>query len=142
NAPETPRWENLAANIGNQYFREGEILLGKGRVFFGDKHPTLRSRGDPYQTAGLTDVDFIYHYAATQQPGTSETSRISYDFINNPNTINPIYGISLRPSFRETTTWGKVRTDVKHVLKDGADSLGLEWALMRVPVNIGCEGFY
>jgi hypothetical protein len=140
--PENPRWQNLAANIGNQYMREGELMLGKGRVVFGDKHPGPRAPDDPYQTAGLTDEDFLYHYAATQQPGTTETSRISYDFINNPNTINPIFGFRYRPTFTETTPWGQVRKDVLHILKDGADSLGLEWALMRVPINIGCEGDY
>lgn len=144
--PENPRWENLAANIGNQYFREGELMLGKGRVLFGDKNPGPGYADDPYQTQGLTDKDFLYHYAATQQPGTSETSRISYDFINNPNTINPIFGLKYRPTFVETTPWGKRREkegeQVMHILKDGADSLGIEWALMRVPINIGCEGNY
>jgi mono/diheme cytochrome c family protein len=139
--PEEPRWENLAANIGNQYFREGELMLGKGRAAFGDKHPDPAAPGDPYRTRGLNDGDFIYHYAATQQPGTSETSRISYDFINNPNTINPIYGFKYRPTHPETTPWGKCK-DVYRILKDGSDSTGIEWALMRVPINIGCEGNY
>jgi mono/diheme cytochrome c family protein len=149
--PENPRWDNLAANIGNQYFREGELMFGKGRVVFGDKNPDRAVPGDPYLTRGLTEKDFLYHYAVTQQPGTSETSRISYDFINNPNTINPIFGLKYRPKFSETTPWGRLRrTDkdpkkddgVMHILKDGADALGIEWALMRVPINIGCEGDY
>jgi hypothetical protein len=144
--PEHPRWENLAANIGNQYLREGELMFGKGRVVFGDKHPDPAFPGDPYRTRGLTEDDFLYHYAATQQPGTSETSRISYDFINNPNTMNPIFGLKYRPRFAETTAWGKTRDkkdeQVMHILKDGADSVGIEWALMRVPINIGCEGDY
>ncbi|HZY90884.1 MAG TPA: hypothetical protein VFE78_39030, partial [Gemmataceae bacterium] len=141
--PENPRWENLAANLGNQYFREGELMFGKGRLLFGDKHPDPAAPGDPYATRGLTEDDFLYHYAATQQPGTSETSRISYDFINNPNTINPIFGLAYRPTFTETTPWGTRRVKkVMRVLKDGSDSVGLEWALMRVPINIGCEGDY
>jgi hypothetical protein len=141
--PENPRWENLAANIGNQYLREGELMLGKGRVLFGDKHPDPAAPGDPYRTRGLADEDFLYHYAATQQPGTSETSRVSYDFINNPNTINPIFGLKYRPKFTETTPWGNRRVNqVMRILKDGADGLGIEWSLMRVPINIGCEGDY
>jgi hypothetical protein len=140
--PERPEWENLAANIGNQYFREGELMLGKGRVVFGDKNADKDAPNDPYKNRGLMDSDFLYHYAATQQPGTSETSRITYDFINNPNTINPIFGLKSRPTYTEITPWGKERSGVFHVLKDGADSLGLEWALMRVPINIGCEGSY
>ncbi len=139
--PENPRWENLAANLGNQYFREGELMLGKGRIVFGDKHPNAADPLDPYKTSGLTEADFLYHYAVTQQPGTSETSRITYDFINNPNTINPIYNLRHRPTFGEAAPNGQKRT-VMHILKDGADSVGIEWALMRVPINIGCEGEY
>ncbi len=91
--PERPRWEHLAANIGNQYLREGELFLAKGRIAFGDKNPDPAAPRDPYRTRGLTDGDFLYHYAATQQPGTSETSRFSYDFINNPNTMNPLMSL-------------------------------------------------
>src|SRR5205807_2034106 len=135
--PEEPRWENLAANIGNQYFREGEILLGKGRVLFGDKYPAAAAPDDPYRTSGLVEKDFIYHYAVTQQPGTSETSRISYDFINNPNTINPLFNLKFRPVARdgpagmngETNPNGK-RKQIWRILKDGADSVGIKWALM------------
>jgi hypothetical protein len=140
--PENPRWENLAANIGNQYLREGEIFFGKGRVVFGDKHPDPAAPGDPYKTSGLSEQDFLYHYAVTQQPGTSETSRFSYDFINNPNTMNPLFGLRYRPTFKETTPWGTKPKDVMHILKDGADSIGIEGALLRVPINIGCEGNY
>jgi hypothetical protein len=139
--PRAPRWENLAANIGNQYFREGELFLGKGRIIFGDKHPDPLAPQDPYKSRGLIDEDFLYQYAATQQPGTSETSRISYDFINNPNTINPIYNLGHRALFKEHAPNGQER-EVMHILKDGADSIGVHWALMRVPINIGCEGEY
>jgi hypothetical protein len=139
--PEHPRWENLAANIGNQYLREGELFLGRGRLLFGDKHPLPAAAGDPYQTMGLTEEDFLYQYAATQQPGTSETSRISYDFINNPNTINPLFNLAHRPYDTEQNPAGKPQR-TWHILKDGADSIGIKWALMRVPINIGCEGEY
>jgi hypothetical protein len=139
--PAAPNWRNLAANIGNQYFREGALMFGKGRILFGDQNPDPKAAGDPYQTKGLDDHDFLYHYAVTQQPGTSETSRISYDFINNPNTINPIYGLSYRPTFDEETPWGG-SAKAWHALKDGADAVGPVWALMRVPINIGCEGDY
>lgn len=143
--PENPRWENLAANIGNQYLREGDLFFGRGRILFGNKHSEAKRLDDPYQTSGLTEKNFLYHYGATQQPGTSETSRISYDFINNPNTINPIYGLKYRPMFEESTVWGRKRTGqeaVWHALKDGADAVGIDWAIMRVPLNVGCEGDY
>lgn len=136
-----PRWENLAANIGNQYFREGEQFFANGRIIFGDRNPGPGYEQDPYDTQGLGPTDFLYHYASTQQPGTSETSRISYDFINNPNTINSVWRLAHRPTFKETAPNGTERTTM-HILKDGADSIGIEWALMRVPINIGCEGSY
>lgn len=139
--PENPRWENLAANIGNQYFREGELFLGRGRILFGDKNPLPDAGGDPYRTRGLTSADFLFHYAATQQPGTSETSRISYDFINNPNTINPMFNLAGRRIVKESNPHGKER-EIWRILKDGSDSVGIKWALMRVPINIGCEGEY
>jgi mono/diheme cytochrome c family protein len=139
--PENPRWENLAANIGNQYFREGELFLGRGRILFGDKNPLPDAAGDPYRTHGLTSADFLFQYAATQQPGTSETSRISYDFINNPNTINPMFNLAYRRVVEETNPHGKKR-EIWRILKDGSDSVGIKWALMRVPINIGCEGEY
>src|SRR5207245_844217 len=121
--PEQPRWENLAANLGNQHFREGELMVGKGRIVFGDKHPNPSSPRDPYQTQGLTEQDFLYHYAVTQQPGTSETSRISYDFINNPNTISQIYNLRYRPTKDETAAGGQPRKAMR-ILKDGSDSVG------------------
>src|SRR5262249_29614718 len=137
-------WENLAANLGNQYLREGEIFLAKGRLIFGNLHPDPDAPDDPYKTRGLTEGDFLHHYAVTQQPGTSETSRISYDFINNPNTMNPLMSLGLRLPLagNETTPAGKKATLGLNILKDGADSVGLRWALMRVPINIGCEGDY
>jgi hypothetical protein len=138
--PENPRWENLAANIGNQYFREGDIFFGRGRIIFGDRKPLPDAKG-PYDTEGLNAKSLLFHYAVTQQPGTSETSRISYDFINNPNTINSIFYLGNRPLFAERSPDGKVRV-VNHVLKDGADSVGIDMALLRVWINIGCEGRY
>src|SRR5262249_30769207 len=139
--PERPRWDNLAANLGNQYLREGELFLGNGRAIFGDKHPHPASPDDPYQTRGLQEGDFLYHYAVTQQRGTSETSRISYDFINNPNTIHSLMSLRLRPYSEQTTPWGK-KVKTWNILKDGGDSNGVRWALMRVPINIFCEGDY
>jgi hypothetical protein len=139
--PENPRWENLAANMGNQYFREGDIFLGRGRAIFGDRNPGPNRSRDPYDTAGLNTGSLLFHYAVTQQPGTSETSRISYDFINNPNTINSIFNLGHRPLFPERSPDGRVRP-VNHVLKDGADSVGIDVALLRVWINIFCEGRY
>lgn len=136
--PESPRWEHLAANIGNQYFDEGGLFVGRGRVVGGDQHP---SGDDPYKSRGLGPDEFLWHYGATQQRGTSETSRFTYDFINNPNTINQIFNLGSRPRFWEQAPNG-VHGPVFHILKDGADSVPLPGALVRVPLNIGSEGEY
>lgn len=112
--PEAPRWENLAPALGNQYLREGRMF-----------------------SAGLGSDDFLYWIYATQQPGTSDTSRISNDWINNPNAINPIFSLlSDRPRSEETMNDGSTRR-VPHILKDGADSIGPAGAALRVYVNIG-----
>jgi hypothetical protein len=139
--PASPRWENLAANIGNQYFREGDLFFGAGRVGGGDANPDPSHPDDPYATKGLDESNFLYQYGHTQQPGTSETSRFSYDFINNPNTINQIAFIGDRAKFAETTSTG-VKVITNHILKDGADSVGIHGALLRVFINIGSEGDY
>ena len=205
--PAKPRWENLSANIGNQYFREGDLFFGWGRITGGDANRT--SETDPYQTLGLGGcgtgqvikafpnseirimqdrtgttyatngnasanisadkigsidsmtlkeavgilqdapagrgkqhlTNLLFHYAQSQQSGTSETSRFSYDFINNPNTINKIFFVAGRPRFVETSPTGE-RIETLHVLKDGADSVGIPAALARVFVNIGAESEY
>lgn len=139
--PVKPRWENLAANMGNQYLREGDLFFGPGRVVGGDANPGANYPNDPYDTRGLSDSSFLYQYGHTQQPGTSETSRFSYDFINNPNTINQIFNLGGRPLFFETAPSGKAQL-TNHVLKDGSDSIGILAALMRVYINIGSEGDY
>ena len=142
--PANPRWENLAANIGNQYFREGDLFFGAGRIVGGNANPGPKYQngdGDPYDTKGLDASDFLYQYGHTQQPGTSETSRFSYDFINNPNTINQIINLGHRRDFFETTPDGHLLA-TKHILKDGSDSVSIRTALLRVYVNIGSEGDY
>jgi hypothetical protein len=142
--PANPRWENLAANIGNQYFREGDLFFGAGRVVGGNANPGPNYQngdGDPYDTQGLDKKSFFYQYAHTQQPGTSETSRFTYDFINNPNTINQIINLGHRRNFVETTPDGHLLSTF-HILKDGADSVSVRTALLRVYINIGSEGDY
>ena len=112
--PENPQWENLAPAIGNQYLHEGEMFKGR-----------------------LTQGNFVYWVFDTQQPGTSDTSRISTDFINNPNAINSIwYILSARPKHAETMNDGTTQ-EVPHILKDGSDSIGPAGAALRVYVNIG-----
>jgi len=140
--PENPRWENLAANIGNQYFDEGGLFFGRGRLAGGDRNLRKTSAdADPYDTQGFGPESLLWHYGATQHRGTSETSRFSYDFINNPNTINSVFNLGHRVQFWEESSGG-VKQPVFHILKDGADSTGAMTALQRVYVNIGAESEY
>lgn len=141
--PVNPRWENLSANIGNQYFREGDLFFGWGRLTGGDANPDQDADLllDPYRTKGLDRNNILYQYGHLQESGTSETSRFSYDFINNPNTINKLFFVYQRPRFHEKTPQGKT-VETLHVLKDGADSVGIPAALARVYINIGGESEY
>jgi hypothetical protein len=117
--PAKPMWENLVSTLGNQYIREG--------VIFG---------------SSLKPNNFIWHALNTQEPGTSDTSRIATDHINNPNAINSIFNLSDRPAYEEVMPDG-TKQAVHHILKDGADSIGIAGASLRVYVNIGmCSDYW
>jgi len=130
--PENPKWPNLASAIGNQYIREGIVFAHNAK-----------------------EGGFFWEMLKAQPPGTSDTSRIATDNINNPNAINPIFLLGARlaeaeeetlsgqtlllPVIRDAVKRGadSVTMPVPHVLKDGADSVGVVGATMRVYVNIG-----
>jgi hypothetical protein len=127
--PENPQWENLASAIGNQYINEGKVFacnVEKGGLF--------------------------YEMLAAQPRGTSDTSRIATDHINNPNAINAIFllGERERIAATEKVAGGTLAlpnekenmSPVPHVLKDGADSVGVAGATIRVYVNIGMFSEY
>lgn len=116
--PEMPRWSNLAGTIGNQYWEEGKLF-------------SLNMQPD----------DFRWHVASRQAPGTSDTSRFATDHNNNPNAINTIFNLTARPTHTERMRDGSMR-EVYHILKDGADSVGVAGASLRVYVNIGMCGDY
>jgi hypothetical protein len=135
--PAHPHWSELHPGIGNQYFREG--------LFF---TYTLKSRPQA--------ADFRWQVAFHQPPGTSDTSRVATDHINNPNAINVIVNLNQRPKHAEQMADGSTR-DVYHILKDGADSVGslclaqpeqpnvndTACAGLRVYVNIGiCSDYW
>ena len=124
--PANPKWENLASAIGNQYIREG------------------RTFANNVKEGGL-----FWEMLKVQPPGTSDTSRIATDHINNPNTINPIFLLGERLALAERNEKEKLVGEalllpgnketmaVPHVLKDGADSVGVPGATLRVYINIG-----
>jgi hypothetical protein len=121
--PINPHWDNLASAIGNQYIREGKVFAHN-----------------------VKEGGFFWEMLKTQPPGTSDTSRIATDHINNPNAINPIFELGTRLSVaHEEDISGeslliptaKAHAAVPHVLKDGADSIGVAGATLRVYINIG-----
>jgi hypothetical protein len=121
--PENPKWENLASAIGNQYIREGAVFANN------------------VKPGGL-----FWEMLKLQPPGTSDTSRIATDNLNNPNSINPIFELGARKTVAaeevlagDTLNLPTVtaRMMVPHVLKDGADSVGVPGATLRVYINIG-----
>jgi hypothetical protein len=132
--PAEPSWANLAPAIGNSYLQEG-------RVF----------------TLGISDHrQFRWQAGQFQPPGTSDTSRIPDDFLNNPTAINPVFNLKARLDIR---TYEKIShtqaafirgmvppipADLRgnhmltaHGLMDGADSVGLALGSLRVYCNIG-----
>jgi hypothetical protein len=71
--PENPKWPNLASAIGNQYIREGIVFAHN-----------------------VKEGGLFWEMLKAQPPGTSDTSRIATDNINNPNAINPIFLLGAR----------------------------------------------
>ncbi len=126
--PENPCWENLASAIGNQYINEGKVFA-----------------------CNVEKGGFFYEMLAAQPRGTSDTSRIATDHINNPNAINAIFLLGERERIAvpekmagDTLAFPgeKEEMPVAHILKDGADSIGVPGATIRVYVNIGMFSEY
>jgi hypothetical protein len=140
--PNNPKWENLSSMVGAQYF-------WIDRIFSWD--------GD--------QSSFVFQLFHTSRPGSLDTSLVSTDNINNPRTMNAIYGLQARLSM--ASKWGQEKlvggnlnnkqfndyvppdnplaayfhapdmVNTPHVLKDGSDSVGALGALNRVYLNIG-----
>lgn len=104
--PEHPGWKNLSPGIGNQYLRE--------QAFNTAKYPPARE---------VPPHDFRWQVVHAEPPGTSDTSQVATDHIENPSAINTIAGLNYRPMHTETMPDGSLRR-VFNVLKDGADSVG------------------
>lgn len=130
--PEHPKWENLSAVAGNQYWEPKECVANL-----------------------LQPSNFLYHFLISQQPGTVDTAMVPSDHINNPNNINTIVKVperiklalknppesqsdanELLPGIEEGVGHANPR-HVPRVLKDGADSIGILGATSRVYLNIG-----
>ena len=123
--PEHPAWRNLSSNIGAQY-------LKPARVFVLPKQ----------------EGNFLFQVVNSMPPGTIDTSALATDNINNPRNMNAIYNVGTRIAIgaHETLSGGNLdlpgtqkEMPVPHVLKDGADSVGILGALTRVYVSIGSD---
>jgi mono/diheme cytochrome c family protein len=117
--PANPRSENIVGTLGNIFLREGRLF-----------------------TSQFKPDNFLWHYGSQQPPGTSDTSRIGSDGIFNPNAINAIHMLAHRPTHAERQRDGTDK-DVFMILKDGADSIGIDKAAIRVFVNTGmCHEYW
>ncbi len=137
-----PGWRNIKGETGNQYLNVSAILGS------GTKKHDIESQMFLHARAGSTD-----------------TSAVPNDGVNNPGTINALINIPMRPhGFKDIVTrWNNVdscsgsncqsipyadgRTKywekstkempVFHILKGGEDSVGADLAVQRVYLNIG-----
>jgi len=142
--PNSPKWENLASNVGAQYFWWDRVFDWKGRT---------------------NGASFLNQSLRTSLPGTLDTSLVSSDNINNPRTMNAVYYLGPRMGLAkrfglEQLAGGELnnrqfndffpathplsqffekpdKTWTPRVLKDGSDSVGALGALNRVYINIG-----
>ena len=141
--PANPKWENIKGLLGNQYSRISEIMV-----------------------SGMASNTLEWQMFAHARPGTSDTSAIPNDQVNNPGTMNALINIPQRPVFmgekvlkwrktnscegktgatcwcepgREGKCWEKSLKEetVHHILKGGEDSIGALEAIQRVYFNIG-----
>jgi hypothetical protein len=142
--PANPKWENIKGLVGNQYSRISEIMV-----------------------SGMPTNSLEWQVFAHARPGTSDTSAIPTDQVNNPGTINALINIAQRPTFpdevvikwrkgdscagesdegkcwcepgRNNKCWrrSEAKETVHHILKGGEDSIGALEAIQRVYFNIG-----
>jgi hypothetical protein len=121
--PENPKWENLSSTIGNQYINASAVFA-----------------------PAASDDSYVYQLFLSWAAGTIDTSFIATDNLNNPSNINAIFALPTRmtEAQQEKISGGAMRLPseqatmpVPHVLKDGADSVGIAGALSRVYVSIG-----
>ena len=144
--PARPKFANLSSSVGAQYMWVDRLFIHNANKPEGQKN-------------------YMYQLAHSFRPGAMDTSLISTDNINNPRTMNAVYDFNARmglanklwhekleggeadnKQFNDFITSGpltgfydKAASTVRtpHVLKDGADSVGLLGALNRVHLNIG-----
>ncbi len=85
--PARPEWHNIKGAIGNQYSRIAEVL-----------------------GSGMPHESLEYQVFAHSRPGSSDTSAVPTDQVNNPGTMNAITNLAKRPVFEGEliNKWRKV----------------------------------
>ncbi len=142
--PEHPRWKNIRGTVGNQYIRVSQIMI-----------------------SGMPTDSLEWQVFSHSRPGTTDTSAVPTDQVNNAGTINAIINSKQRPTFpgEKVVKWRRVNAcpagaeeracwcdpgkegkcwerslkeeTVHHILKGGEDSIGIHEAVQRVYFNIG-----
>lgn len=121
--PNEPEYANLNDYVGQHYMKVWE-------VFGNDMKPD----------------SFVWQLLHSNPPGTLDTAFIATDYLNNPGTMNGVFNLAARAKIAvpEHITGGALDLKNVHdpmptprVLKEGADSVGVEAALSRVYLNIG-----
>jgi hypothetical protein len=139
--PEHPTFANLSSTTGAQYFWVDRIFAWNA-----------------------DSSNLLFQILHSARPGSLDTSLVSTDNINNPRTMNAVYGLperlaaakrwgreTLAPDnypnkqFNDFVSSGPLTEFYQkpdtvwtpHILKDGADSVGVLGALNRVYINIG-----
>jgi len=144
--PAHPAYANLSSSVGAQYMWVDRLFI------YNSNKPEGRK-------------NYMFQLAHTYRPGSMDTSLVSTDGINNPRTMNAVYSFMARlgmakrigseklaggeldnKQFNDFVSSGplldyfakpEATARTMHVLKDGADSVGLLGALNRVYLNIG-----
>lgn len=80
--PAQPQWQNIKGAVGNQYSRTSQIL-----------------------GSGMAESTLEYQMFAHARPGTSDTSAIPTDQLNNPGTHNALIHTNQRPTFQSEEVW-------------------------------------
>jgi len=140
--PNAPTFADLSSSVGAQYMWVDRLFI------FNSNKPEGRK-------------NFMYQLVKTYRPGSMDTSLISTDSINNPRTMNAVYDFVSRMGLAKnlwheklaggelnnkqfndfvsegplTGYYAKADTTshTPHVLKDGADSVGLPGIESRLP---------
>jgi hypothetical protein len=141
--PELPAWENLKGAVGAQYLHISEIL-----------------------GSGMPDDSLEWQIFTHARPGTSDTSAVTHDGVNNPGTMNAILNTNVRPGVVNSGLPGSTADAqsrlprskhtfryyglngepgwkdfhdqyVPQILKGGEDTVSVHGAVQRVYLNIG-----